>query len=303
MSTESIQPPLTFLPSAEAMTADTLSSVTARDETRIVLLAGPVASGKTTIVVSLYESFNEGPVGGLLFAGSRTLAGFERVCHPGRIASGLGAPETLRTNPSSPTAFLHLRVADVSGDGAHTTSLLVSDVTGEAFDEARDVSEPTIIPRALWRRADVICVVLDGEKMSATTKRQTVRNGARSLLRAARESKLLPTKCRLVIVTTKWDQVTSPNTETFVAETESLLIDQFSSDFEAVTCHRIAARPRSTSVPYAFGVPGLLTEWVSRPPAKPVVAKPEAVQHSGLNEFARLFWNQHEPTLGGLDAI
>ena len=40
--------------------------------TRVVVLAGPVESGKTTILTSLYESFRKGPVAGHRFAGSAT---------------------------------------------------------------------------------------------------------------------------------------------------------------------------------------------------------------------------------------
>src|ERR1019366_2903409 len=104
----------------------------------------------TTIVVGLYELFNEGPVGGLLFGGSATLAGFERICHPGRAVSGLQSADTLRTNPHIDAAFLHLRVADTAGTVSKTASVLISDVTGEAFDEARDNAEPRAFPKPLW---------------------------------------------------------------------------------------------------------------------------------------------------------
>jgi hypothetical protein len=303
---ETVTPESDFvaLPSAEPMPARDLGLVTAQDETTVVLLAGPVASGKTTVLVSLYELLNEGPVGGLLFAGSKTLIGFERICHPNRAASALQAPATLRTNPSSPTAFLHLRVADTAGERPRMASLLVSDVTGEAFDEARDVANPTIIPKEVWRRADILCIVLDADKLSVATKRQTVRAHARSLLRSARESKLLQPRCKLQIVTTKWDLVVNSQTEDFVTETESLLKEQFGPSFESVSAHRIAARPTSTRMAYAYGVPSLLTEWVSRPRSKPVVAIPDDQARSGINSFARRFWERERSRLAGvLNAI
>src|SRR6266849_823521 len=278
------------IPSGEALAADALRTVTARDETTVILLAGPIGCGKTTILISLYELFNEGPVGGLLFGGSATLAGFERICHPGRVTSGLSAPDTVRTSRSSGAAFLHIRVTDTSGGPPRTSSVLVSDVTGEAFVEARDVSEPTIITRPLWRRAGLICVVLDGEGMSLTTKRHAVRAGARSLLRSAHESNLIPHNCRLALITTKWDLVKPGDAEDFVTETESLLVKQYASSFESVSCHRIAARPTSNRVPYAYGVPRLLTEWVSRDRSKPAIAMPDTVKDSGLNDFSRAFW-------------
>ena len=80
---------------------------------------------------------------------SETLVGFERICHLGRPESGLAAPDTLRTNPSNGAAFLHLRVANTTTGSPKAASVLISDVTGEAFEEARNVSEPTILGRRL----------------------------------------------------------------------------------------------------------------------------------------------------------
>jgi hypothetical protein len=292
------------LPSGEPLAADGLRSVTARDQTTVVLLAGPVASGKTTIIVSLYELFNQGPVGGLLFGGSATLAGFERVCHAGREVSGSSVPDTIRTNPASGAAFLHLRVADVSTGMPRPSSLLISDVTGEAFEDARDAAEPTVIHRPLWRRANVICLVLDGHRLSNIAKRQVVRTEARSLLRAARDSKLMVGNCRLSVVTTKWDLVTTVDTENFIVETESQLKDQYAGDFASVTLHRIAARPVSNRVPYAYGVPALLTEWTSRPTPKAVIAKPPMAPAGGIGEFANAFWKQESGPLAEVfDAV
>lgn len=302
MSSESPQSEFVALPQGEALGTSEVRQVTARDDTTVVLMAGAIASGKTTILVSLYELFNAGSVGGLIFGGSATLAGFERICHPGRAASGRSIPETVRTTRARGASFLHLRVVDET-PVARTTSLLISDVTGEAFTEARDVAEPTIVSESIWRRADVVCVVLDGQQMSIATRRQVVRSDARTLLRAARESKRISSNCRLMLVTTKWDTVVSEDTEAFVTETEALLTKLFGCDFGAVTVHRIAARPTLGSAVYAHGVPGLLTDWLSRGPSKSIIAVPEAVAGSPLNAFAQSFWNQQSDTLGALDVI
>jgi hypothetical protein len=208
----------------------------------VILLAGPFGCGKTTIIVGLYELFNQGPVGGLLFGGSETLAAFERICHPGRVPSGLRSPKTIRTNPSSGVTFFHVRVGEERDESVEIASVLISEVSGEAFDEARDQSEPTMVTRVLWRRADMICVIMDGEKLAAPTKRHSVRAYAKSLLRAVREAGHVSAGCRLALVTTKWDLITSSEAEDFVEETELLLGQLYGLDFKAVSCHRIAAR-------------------------------------------------------------
>ncbi len=65
--------------------------------TRVIVLAGSEASGKTTLLVSLYERFQEGAFTEYLFAGSRTLLGLEMRCHRARIQSGASKPDTERT--------------------------------------------------------------------------------------------------------------------------------------------------------------------------------------------------------------
>src|SRR5688572_16963455 len=107
----SISPPeFVDLPSGEPLSVSQLSSVTTRSDARMVLLAGQVSAGKTTIITSLHELFLEGPVSGFQWAASSTLPAFERLCHPARPESGRKSAETLRTNPSAGPVFYHLEV-------------------------------------------------------------------------------------------------------------------------------------------------------------------------------------------------
>jgi hypothetical protein len=79
---------LVDLPSGEALTERQAAEV-ARDElSKVIIIAGPFNSGKTTILTSLFEAFQEAPFGNFQFRGSRTLFGFERRCHLGRMESG-----------------------------------------------------------------------------------------------------------------------------------------------------------------------------------------------------------------------
>src|SRR5438094_3901098 len=64
---------------------------------RLVVVAGPVGCGKTTLLTSLYELFQWGPVAEFEFAGSKTLPAFEQRCHLSRSASGASEPKTQRT--------------------------------------------------------------------------------------------------------------------------------------------------------------------------------------------------------------
>ena len=46
-----------------------------------IVLAGPIDSGKTTLLTSLYELFQWREVEGYAFAGSSTLPAFEELCY------------------------------------------------------------------------------------------------------------------------------------------------------------------------------------------------------------------------------
>src|SRR5258706_5518388 len=114
------------LPSGEALTEVQASEVARQGVTKVVVLAGPHDSGKTTILTSLFDGFLEAPVGNFLFAGSQTLTGFERRCHDSREDSGRRDPHTVHTQVTDVTELLHLRLAPAAKP-AHRVNLLLSD--------------------------------------------------------------------------------------------------------------------------------------------------------------------------------
>src|SRR4051812_14264762 len=62
---------------AHALTVREASRLAAARRPTVVVLAGTVSSGKTTLITSFYERFARGPIGPMKFAGSLTLPGFE----------------------------------------------------------------------------------------------------------------------------------------------------------------------------------------------------------------------------------
>ena len=123
-----------------------------------------VESGKTTLLTSMYESFQDAPFGGYEFAGSATLPGFEQRCHEGRIESeGLGA-HTLRTPAAVGASFLHLRLR-TEDESREFSDLLLSDISGELFDRAKD-STDECKALSFLRRADRLVLLLDGARLA-----------------------------------------------------------------------------------------------------------------------------------------
>src|SRR5882762_801645 len=193
------------LPNGDALSELQACEVTRQGPTSVVLIAGPSGSGKTTILTSLFDAFLEAPFGNFLFAGSRTLVGFEKRCHDSRAASGRALPHTVVTRVDA-TNFLHLRLKSASRSLLGAQNLLLSDISGERFRAMRD-STDAAKSMPMLRRADHLCIVIDGKKLTDTSQRHSGRTDARMLLRSIIDAGVLSRKCKIEILFSKWDLV------------------------------------------------------------------------------------------------
>lgn len=254
------------LPRGEALNEVQASEITRQGITRVIILAGATGSGKTTILTSLFESFLEAPFGNFIFAGSRTLVGFERRCHDARVASRRQDAHTVHT-PVEPLEFLHLRLSPPLPSLLGPQSLLLSDISGERFRALRD-STDAVKNMPMLRRADSLCIILDGEKLSDVNQRQLARTDARMLLRSLIQGQALSQNCNIEIVFAKWDLLLGhPDQASLMSFVENTK-EEMRKVSEKVTIPQffeIAARPRSRNVPFAFGLPTLLRSWLKEP--------------------------------------
>lgn len=255
------------LPSGEALTESQATDVTREGVTQVIVLAGPLDSGKTTILTSLYEAFLEAPFGNFRFAGSCTLVGFERRCHDARIISERKIPHTARTPVSDVVEFLHLRLAPASPSLLGPQNLLLSDISGERFRSLRD-SVDAVKNMKMLRRTDHFCIVLDGDKLADPSQRHAVRNDARMLLRSIVEANALSPKCKIEVIFSKWDLVVARSDQeslmSFISETKSAL-ESTATSFAKIQFYEVAARPENTKLPFAHGLPTLLRSWLEEP--------------------------------------
>jgi hypothetical protein len=273
--------PFVELPTGEALTQTQASEITRQEVSHLVILAGPHGSGKTTILTALFEAFLEAPFANYLFAGSRTLVGFERRCHDARVASGRVQPHTVHTGLEA-IDFLHLRLAPASDSVLGIQSLILSDISGERFRALRD-STDAVKNMPLLGRADDLCVVLDGEKLASPDLRHAARNDARALLRSLIEAKALSAECNIQVVFAKWDAVLASGfsevTKAFITDTRLTLEDTLQG--RPAQFFEVAARPRNVRLPFAFGLPTLLRSWLVEPRISKVKLYFPSVQSGG----------------------
>jgi hypothetical protein len=221
--------------SGHALVAEEGNLIAASEGARVVALMGPTKSGKTTLLLSIYEEFRHGRFADALFAGSRTLLGFEERCHLSRAASEGEDPDTERTKADAEEVLLHLRIRS-KATAKTPTNLILCDLSGELFDDAGESTDALIKIPFIGRAAHVVMFV-DGNGLSDLAKRHTIRQEFLTLFRASVESKQFTRLTRVDVVFSKQDCVAQSQ--------ERLSIEQFQDDIEAVCRARFENHVRS----------------------------------------------------------
>ncbi len=236
----------------------------------MVILAGAVGCGKTTLLTSLYEMFQCGPIEKITFAGCKTLPAFEQRCHLSRIESEKPFPDTLRTQYEDlEPEYLHLRVKTGREDDEFV-DFLFTDVSGEMFEHARN-STDECKQLLFLNRANHFLIFLDCEKALQADKRWDMVQEVKSLLQSCLDSSMFSPRCNCTIVWSKYDFFAAlenkAGVENFVTQVQNELSGMFSNRIPSLKFHRTAARPtRHPGLKMGFGVKELLHDWIAALP-------------------------------------
>jgi hypothetical protein len=250
----------------DALTPSEAAQLAATSRATVVVFAGDTGAGKTTIMASLYERLGRGPVAGRLFAGSRTLPGLELRCWGGRVNSGLLEPRMPHTaREALPWLHVRLRAADLS---APFQDLLLGDFFGERF---RDLiaGTRTFEDFPFLRRADHVCLTLDGQRLAEPVPRNAEIQLARDLLDVLLEGELA-SPAVLSVVVTKLDMVMRAGQEAqaTVDKVTSEIVERVRSVFPdtEIPVIPVAARSTISELPLGHGLEELV-ELFARQPA------------------------------------
>jgi hypothetical protein len=272
------------LPHAELLTVEDADELLRWRSANMVAIVGEREAGKTTLVTEIYERFIRGPFAGYRFAGSRTLAGFERRCHLARLESGASAPDTERTSAREGLRFFHLGLT--AQEEARRIDLLISERAGESYRQARN--EPS---RALGfvelAKARTVVFVLDGARLALDLLREEAFSSVRNLVRASAETKALSPQAEIQFVTTKIDLLETEalvHAVDAVTQFEKRMEEAYRDQFARITCWRTAARDPSRKLEPARGVAALLQSWLS-PPKPPAYSIAAPVLHDEFDRF------------------
>ena len=228
-----------YFGSGEALPESLIQTITYAFPTKLILFIGGVGCGKTTLIAAIVEAFQKGPLGGFIFAGSRTQVGFEQRSHRARRGAGRVKPDTERTK-STDFLYLHLSIRDELAAG-HVQHLLFTDVSGERFKSACETDEE-MQSLTVLTRADRIFYVVDGEALSSLDDRFQERADVELFLERAIQNNLLSEENKLTILINKFDAVSSDEEE---IELESFFTAPIREQFALVIAgvHVTVARP------------------------------------------------------------
>lgn len=243
------------------------SSLQRRCLSQAISIIGPNNAGKTSLVASIYDLLQEGPIANVGFAGSSTLIGFEKVCHDARAACRRGVPHTERTSAGADVVFFHLDLRHSDGD---VVSLFVSDRSGEDYlASADDLTRADEFFEL--RRADVVTLLVNGEHLTLSEYRHEAKIATPHIVDALVEARALRRGCRVAVVLTKQDSVlASPHADRAQREFDAIvdgIIKVHGQYLGEIDRFVVAASPMdSTNVKRGAGVDRVLLSWLSAAP-------------------------------------
>jgi hypothetical protein len=264
-----IVPEFIDLPEGKELSETAAMSLANARPVQWIVLAGPIDSGKTTLLTSLYELFQWRLVEDFAFAGSNTLPGFEERCYLSRRASGNTVPQTQRTLYKGPDpAYLHLRVRHTKGLRPFR-DFVFTDVSGEMFEHARD-STTECKDMTFIKRANHLLYFLDSAKAVRTDTRWAILEDAKALLRSFVDCEMISPYCTVNVIWSRFDYFASHQAdgrhEAYRADAEKELLDTLGGKLPKLIFGRIAARPlEAPALGLAYGVPALMKQWATAP--------------------------------------
>lgn len=274
--------------SGEALNSSDIYRIAAKESTRMIVLVGPVASGKTTMETSLYQLFQNSPVNDFCFAGSYSLQGFEQRAFYTRIKSKGNEPTTQRTSLEDNQAFLHIRLWNRNNNVI--SNLILADISGEAFTNHIEQVDEAKISFPFIERADYVVGIIDGEKLCNKKTRNSIVSEMIEMIRTFWDAELITDGCVLQIVFSKFDIFSKVENHNLILEKiKQQIVARLSELFMDIEYYNVAAMPSTIDeFSVGYGLEDLLQGWVRKHVRKSSRKMEEPFDE--LTEYDRLYY-------------
>ena len=274
--------------SGEALNSNDIYRIAAKESTRMIVLVGPVASGKTTMETSLYQLFQNSPVNDFCFAGSYSLQGFEQRAFYTRIKSKGNEPTTQRTSLEDNQAFLHIRLWNRNNNVI--SNLVLADISGEAFTNHIGQVDEAKISFPFIERADYVVGIIDGEKLCNKKTRNSIVSETIEMIRTFWDAELITDGCVLQIVFSKFDLFSKvENHDLILEKIKQQIVARLSELFMDIEYYNVAAMPSTIDeFSVGYGLEDLLQGWVRKHVRKSSRKMEEPFDE--LTEYDRLYY-------------
>lgn len=224
--------------SGRALKPEELFRFSTNEDVTLVLIAGPYASGKTTLIVMLYRLFLEGYNKRLCFSGSKTMDGFRERSENLLCKSGQAEPSVARTSRGAEDWYLHLAISNAE---ERRQNIFFADISGETFS---DINGLEMMAEFFSDNENVI-IVVNGENLCDINGRNGEIFAADLMLKRLLNKKILSKKTKLQIVFTKKDKVDNCEKKEevirYIEEKEKLFINKFEAYVYSVKCIFLSA--------------------------------------------------------------
>lgn len=267
-----------------------LTTLRNRVPTNTVVLVGEQKAGKTTLLACLYGMLCKGPVGDYSFVASKTLRAFAERHHLALSKTRRSTPTTYRTSRAENVGFFHLCLTS----GSNTIDLVISDRSGEDFDDAR-VNTALITELRELTLADRVCFLLDAAKLTNVKTRANYQRTFSQLIRALIDNHAVPARAKIEVLVTKLDKISHPGSDPALLEAvrgyEKELLEEFKAHWPEFEIYEICALPSDNHSIGFVGLPELVARWCASPNS--IDTRPTPVADS-LRQFDLLLgrWGQ-----------
>jgi hypothetical protein len=229
----------------------------------VVALVGMIESGKTSLLARLHQQFQNGPVGGYDFAGSRTLLRFEELNWLATIESGVGAPTMPKSSRQYDNSFLHFTVRQ-SVNSTEPVEMLLNDISGETYPEA--ITMASVCEQLICLgRADHLAVVVDGAAIARRDLRHDHCAKAKNFVQRVLQTGQIGKETVLHLIISKLDVLMNETQRAENVEAaerlEADFVAQFTDKVAQIHRWRIAARPMDGSFPTEETIAKLFATW------------------------------------------